>query len=318
MTEEKTDMTGWKICMDKDGKYEITNTGKKCTYNVRAGKCFGKAMTELCLAAAALFMVSPVLFLVTGSLMGDGEAKAYLGPVLFDAEGFATWRLLPRYPTLRNVVGLLLDSPEFFTMFWNTMKLSAATIVGQLVFAVPGAWGLARYEFPGRKLIYKLYVILMLLPFQVVMLPEYLVLDRLGLLDTLAAIVLPAVFSTFSVFLMYRFFTEIPEEIICAARVDGAGELQIFVWIGLPLGASGIFSALFLQFLECCSMIEQPVAFLKEKTAWPLALYLPEIEASQTGLAFTASLAALLVPLLLFWMGKDYLEAGIATAALKE
>lgn len=291
---------------------------RKRTYSGERGKCFGKAITELCLAAAALFMVSPVLFLVTGSLMGDGEAKAYLGPVLFDAEGFAVWRLLPRYPTLRNVVGLLFDSPEFFPMFWNTTKLSAGTIAGQLVFAVPGAWGLARYEFPGRKFIYKLYVLLMMMPFQVVMLSEYLVLDRLGLIDTLAAIVLPAVFSTFSVFLMYRFFAEIPEEIIEAARVDGAGELQIFVWIGLPLGASGIFSALLLQFLECCNMIEQPVAFLKEKTVWPLALYLPEINASQIGLAFTASLVALLVPLFLFWMGKDYLEAGIAAAALKE
>lgn len=299
-------------------KRDATKVENKCTYNGRAGKCFGKAITELCLAAAALFMVSPVLFLVTGSLMGDGEVKAYLGPVLFDAEGFAAWCLLPRYPTLRNVVGLLFDSPEFFPMFWNTMRLSAGTIAGQLVFAVPGAWGLARYEFPGRKLIYKLYVLLMMMPFQVVMLSEYLVLDRLGLIDTLAAIVLPAVFSTFSVFLMYRFFAEIPEEIIEAARVDGAGELQIFVWIGLPLGTSGICSSLLLQFLECCNMIEQPVAFLKEKTVWPLALYLPEINASQIGLAFTASLVALLVPLFLFWMGKDYLEAGIAAAALKE
>lgn len=301
----------WENAENEHGRGWETDMGE-------CGKRFGKAAIELCLAAAALYMVCPVVFLVTGSLMGAGEAKEYLGPVLFDAEGFAVWRLLPRYPTLKNVVGLLLDSPEFFQMFWNTMKLSAGTIAGQIVFAVPGAWGLARYAFPGRKLIYKLYVLLMMMPFQVVMLSEYLVLDRLGLIDTLAAIVLPAVFSTFSVFIMYRFFAEIPEEIIEAARVDGAGELQIFVWIGLPLGASGIFSALLLQFLECCNMIEQPVAFLKEKAVWPLALYLPEIDASQIGLAFAASLAALLVPLFLFAMGKDYLEAGIAAAALKE
>lgn len=282
------------------------------------GNRFGKAAVELCLIAAALIMVSPVLFLVTGSLMGTKEAMEYLGPVLSDTEGFVTWRLVPLYPTLRNVVGLLLDSPEFFRMFWNTMKIAAGTVAGQLLFAVPGAWGLSRYEFPGRKLIYKLYILLMMMPFQVVMLSEYLVLDRLGVLDELSAIVLPAIFSTFSVFLMYRFFAEIPKEIIEAARVDGAGEWQIFIWIGLPLGSTGIVSALLLQFLECCNMIEQPIVFLKEKEAWPLALYLPEIDAPRIGLAFTASLVSLLVPLFLFWMGKDYLEEGIAAAALKE
>lgn len=278
----------------------------------------GKILTELCLAVAAIIMVSPVLFLVTGSLMGTAEAKEYLGPVLSDAKGFAVWRLIPRYPTLGNVVALFFDSPEFFKMFWNTMLLAAGTIVGQLLFAVPGAWGLARYPFPGRGVIYRLYILLMMMPFQVLMLPEYLVLDDMGLFDTPWSVLLPAVFSAFSVFLMYRFFSEIPEEIIEAARMDGAGEVQIFLRIGLPLGVSGIFSALLLQFLECCNMIEQPLAFLKDKSLWPLALYLPEIDASRIGLAFAASLVALLPALLLFLIGQDYLEEGIAASALKE
>ena len=158
----------------------------------------------------------------------------------------------------------------------------------------------------------------MMMPFQVLMLPEYLVLDDMGLFDTPWSVLLPAVFSAFSVFLMYRFFSEIPEEIIEAARMDGAGEVQIFLRIGLPLGVSGIFSALLLQFLECCNMIEQPLAFLKDKSLWPLALYLPEIDASRIGLAFAASLVALLPALLLFLIGQDYLEEGIAASALKE
>lgn len=267
---------------------------------------------------AGLLAAAPLLFLVTGSVMGEGEAKAYLGPVLLGQEGYAAWRLIPRYPTLKNVVELFFDSPEFFVMFWNTMKIAAGTLVGQLLFGVPGAWGLARYSFPGKRMIYRLYILLMMMPFQVLMLSEYLILERIQLLDTLWAVILPGVFSTFPVFLMYRFFCDIPEDVLAAARVDGAGELEVFFLIGIPLGSSGIFASLLLQFLECFAMLEQPMAFLREKIHWPLALYLPAIGAEQIGFACCASLVALLPALLLFLTGQDYFEQGIAVSALKE
>jgi multiple sugar transport system permease protein len=91
---------------------------------------------------------------------------------------------------------------------------------------------------------------------------------------------------------MYRFFCGIPEELLEAARIDGAGEWKIFLAIGVPLGSSGIFSALVLQFLECFSMIEQPLVFLQTKKLWPLSLYLPEIKEGQTGFALCCSLLA--------------------------
>jgi multiple sugar transport system permease protein len=158
----------------------------------------------------------------------------------------------------------------------------------------------------------------MMLPFQVTMLSQYLVLNRLHLMDTTWAVIVPGVFSTFSVFLMYRFFCGIPEELLEAARIDGAGEWKIFLAIGVPLGSSGIFSALVLQFLECFSMIEQPLVFLQTKKLWPLSLYLPEIKEGQTGFALCCSLVALLPALCVFGMGQQYLELGITAAAVKE
>lgn len=284
----------------------------------RKGAMAGRICRGTVLIFFAGFTVSPILFLLTGSMMGTEELGEYLSPVLSGQEGYATWRLLPLYPTLRNVVELLMDSPEFFHMFWNTMKLTLGILLGQVVFAVPGAWGLARYSFFGKRFIYQLYILLMMMPFQVMMLSEYLVLDGMGLNNTLWAVILPGVFSTFSVFLMYRFFSEIPEHIIEAARVDGAGEWQLFLFVGAPLGKTGIVSALLLQFLECFSMIEQPIAFLKDKTLYPLSLYLPEIGLGQTGFALCASLFALLPTLFLFMAGSDYLEQGIAASAVKE
>lgn len=262
--------------------------------------------------------VAPVVFLFTGSLMGTQEIKGCLGAVTGGGEGYASWHLILLYPTLRNFVRLCLDSPEFFQMFWNTGKLTGGILFGQLVFGVPAAWGLARYSFPCRRVAYLCYLVLMLMPFQVTMLSEYLVLRQFGLLDTLAAVILPGMFSAFPPFIMCRFFSGIPEALLEAARVDGAGELVIFLRIGVPVGASGILSAMVLQFLECWSMIEQPLTFLDTKSLWPLTLYLPQISMEDAGFALCASFVALLPAVLVFLCGQEYLEQGIASSAIKE
>lgn len=278
----------------------------------------GKLLSVPILTVFGLLTAAPLFFLFCGGLMGNGEINEYLKPFIYHMDGYAGWRLFPLYPTLRNYVKLFLDSPEFFRMFWNTMAVTAGILSGQFLFGLPAAWGLARYPVPAKKVFYMLCIVLMMLPFQVTMLSEYLVLNRLGMLDTLWSIILPGVFSTFSVFLMYRFFCGIPEELLESARIDGAGELQIFFMLGVPLGASGILSALVLQFLECFNMIEQPLVFLKEKSRWPLSLYLPEIDEKQMGFALCCSFVALVPPLLVFCMGQQYLEAGIMAGAVKE
>ena len=158
----------------------------------------------------------------------------------------------------------------------------------------------------------------MLMPFQVTMLSSYLVLDRLRLMDTQAAVILPAIFSTFPVFLIYRGFCSIHPGLLEAGRIDGAGELGLFVRIGLPLGSSGILSAFVLGFLEYWNMIEQPLTFLKSKELWPLSLYLPEIGLTQAGFAFAASVVTLIPAVFVFLLGQDYLEQGIAMSGLKE
>lgn len=266
----------------------------------------------------ALLAASPLIFLAAGAFMGNGEIQTYIGPVLGVGEGFARWRLLPAFPTMKNVIELLLDSPEFFQMFWNTMKITVGILSGQLLFGVPAAWGLAQYDFPGKKLIYGGYIIFMMLPFQVTMLSEYLVLDGMGLLDTMRAVILPGMFSTFPAFLMYRFFCGVPKELIEAARIDGAGEGQIFFRVGLPVGSSGILAAMILEFLDCQSMLEEPLAFLETKALFPLSLYLPDINLKQAGFAVCASLFALLPALLVFLCGQEYLEEGIVASAIKE
>ena len=260
----------------------------------------------------------PILFLLTGSLMADTELSSLLGPVLKGSKGYASFRLLPMMPTLKHYAGLLLDSPEFFVMFWNSLKLTAGILAGQVLVGIPAAWGFAKYRFPLKKAVFTLYILLMMMPFQVTMLSNYLVLDRLHLLNTHAGIILPAAFSTFPVFIMYRFFCGVPGSILEAAQIDGAGPLQIFLHIGLPLGSAGVVSAVVLSFLEYWNLIEQPLTFLQDKRLWPLSLYLPNISLDRAGIAFTASVTALFPAVLIFLSGQDYLEQGIIASAIKE
>ena len=265
----------------------------------------------------AFLVCSPVLFLLTGSLMDPGELSQYLSPILSQGKGYVAWRLVPQSPSLRSYVELLLDSPEFFAMFWNSVRITALILVGQLLVGAPAAWGFARFQFRFRKTLFTLYLILMLMPFQVTMLSSFLVLDSIHLINTQWSVILPAVFSTFPVFLMYRFFRSIPEAILESAKLDTGSAFQIFLNIGLPLGSAGIVSELVLGFLENWNLIEQPLAFLKDKTLWPLSLYLPNIDLAKAGVAFTGSVVTLLPALLVFLSGQDYLEQGITAAAIK-
>lgn len=272
----------------------------------------------LILAVWAMVLLIPAAFVVTGSVMSSQELSEYLGPALGQKDGYISWRLIPRYPTPEHYIKALFYSPQFMTVFWNSVKLTGLIAAGQLMVGVPAAWAFAIYRFRGSRMLFHGYVALMLMPFQVTMLSQYLVLDKLGMMNTHLAVILPAAFSTFPVFLIYRGFCRIPRGLLEAARVDGAGEGYLFLKIGLPLSSGGILSAVVLGLLEYWNMLEQPMAFLTDKTLWPLSLFLPEIGLERAGFAFAGSAIMLIPAVFVFLLGRDYLEQGIVAAALKE
>ncbi len=204
-------------------------------------------------------------------------------------------------------------------MFWNSIKITFGVLLGQLMVGTMAAWGFAKYDFPWKKGCFLIYMILMLLPFQVLMLSDYLVLDKLNLTDSLWGIILPGAFSTFPVFIMYHFFIEIPDSLIESSRLDGAREWQLFWYIALPIGSSGVIASMVLGFLEYWSLIEQPMTFLNDKSLFPLSIFLPDITSiGRSGMAFAASVVTFIPALLVFLGGQDYLEQGIMAGAVKE
>ena len=270
-------------------------------------------LTIFCL----LFWV-PVLVMFPNSFMGAEELKASYGGVLGGGTEAVRLELLPVYPTLKPYVELLLDSPDFFVMFWNSVKQVVPILIGQVLIGMPAAWAFGRYRFRGRRILFLLYMILMIMPFQVTMVSSYLVLSELSLMDTHLAIILPGIFSAFPVFIMQKFFRSIPDALVEAAMVDGAGQFKIFLHVGVPLGLPGIMASVLLNFLEYWNAIEAPMTFLKTKSKLPLSLYLPQITTDQVGSSFAASIVMMLPAVLIFLWGQEYLEQGIVASGLKE
>ena len=191
------------------------------------------------------------------------------------------------------------------------MILVGPIVVFQLLVASLASYGFARYRGRLREIIFFAYIILMLMPYQVTLVPNYLVADWLDLLDTRWAIWLPGVFSPFAVFLLTKFMRRIPSSVIEAAQIDGAGEWQIYRRICMPLCKGAICSAAILVFIDYWNMVEQPLIMFTDTEKYPLSVFLSKINSGEIGLAFAVATIYMVPSLLVFLYGEEYLVDGI-------
>ena len=216
----------------------------------KTGRILLRILILIILFLFSFVAVYPLIFLLGGSLKSTPELGNNLA-ALWSADRTLHWTWLPFEPTLRHYMELLLDEPGYYVMFWNSVKIVGGVIGGQLLLSLPAAWGFARWQFPGKKILLSLYIVLMLFPFQVLMLSEYLVLNRMGMIDTLWALILPGVCSTFPVFIMYRFFSKLSKDVIEASTMDGCNVFQQYRYIKLPL-VKNIFSIVIVMLVNGC------------------------------------------------------------------
>ncbi|MCI8559766.1 MAG: carbohydrate ABC transporter permease [Dorea sp.] len=258
-----------------------------------------------------LVLLYPLVFLFTGSIMGNAEITHYLQGVFGGREQWVSWTLVPQYPTLVSYIELLLDIPEFYVLFWNSLIYVGCIIAGQLIIAVLAAWALTIIRPAVRNVILLVYAVVLLMPFQVRMLPEYLVLKDLGLLDSPVGIILPEVFSTLPVLILYYSFSSQPKTLRESAQIDGASEFQIFYKIGIPVAVPAVVTCVLLALLEYWNMIEQPLLFIKDKSYWPLTLFSPQ-DSYGLGTAFAMAFVLTIFVLVIFMLLQNYFEEGLS------
>ena len=258
--------------------------------------------------AAALF---PVIFIAASSLMDESEAiRSYV-------VGDMDFHIIPRSFSLNGYLEVFLYTPAYLMKFWKSMLLSTVILAGQLVISCLGGYGFAKFSFRGKNVIFFFVIILMMMPLQVTLVPNYIVFERLGLIGSYASVILPGVFSTFGVFLLTQFFSSIPNSIIEAAKLDGANQIQILCRIIVPYAKSGVASLCILNFIDTWNMVEQPLIFLKDSTKYPLSVFLANVSRENLSISFVCGILAILPVFLLFLYLKDSLISGIENTNLK-
>jgi multiple sugar transport system permease protein len=273
------------------------------------------------LALIVLAILFPVVLTVTNSFMSEDEIGRHYEALNEDDSASAhkntAIRLIPESVTLSQYGEVLLKRPKFLLHFWNSVKLTLPAIIGQAVIGTLAGFAFAKLAFPGRDRLFFVYLLTMLMPFQITLVPNYLVADKLGLLNSYGAIVLPGIFASFGVFLMRQFMAGIPDAYLEAAKIDGAGHLRSFLHIVLPLAKPGVAALFLLSFVDNWNMVEQPLLFLTEQTRQPLSVYLANIAEGARGVAFAASVLYMTPMVLIFLYGEEHLVEGIQMSGIK-
>ncbi len=270
-------------------------------------------------AVFAILFLTPIVLTITNSFMSASEISSNYGSVFAtNSSGGKVYiservnlKFIPDMVSFSQYVTVLFKSPDYLYKFWNSVALVGPIVVFQLLAASLASYGFARYRGRIREIIFFAYIILMLMPYQVTLVPNYLVSDWLKLLDTNWSIWLPGIFSPFAVFLLTKFMRRIPESVIEAAQIDGAGEWQIYKKICMPLCKGAICSAAILVFIDYWNMVEQPLILLSDAEKHPLSVFLSKINAGEIGLAFAVATIYMVPSLLIFLYGEDYLVNGI-------
>ena len=278
------------------------------------------------LVTFAFLFLFPTVFTLTNSFMSTTEISANYGKIftglgisgdggrVFIAEK-VNLQLIPDRVSFSQYSTVLLKSPEYLLKFWNSVFYVLPIVLFQLVVAAGASYCFARVETKFRSIVFFTYIILMLMPYQVTLVPNYIIMDKLSLLNTRWAIILPGIFSPFSVFILTKFMRRIPVSVVEAAKLDGAGEWQIFSKIYMPLCRSTLYSVAILVFIDYWNMVEQPLILLSDQELYPLSVFLSKINEGDTGIALAIAVIYMVPPVLLFLYSEDYLIDGIAYSA---
>lgn len=282
-----------------------------------------KLAVTIFLIAFALLILLPLIVTVTNSFMRNSEIMESHGVFTGEAtkeekEKFRSVKLIPDSIVFEQYYEVLVGKSKFLRMFWNSVFLVLPIVIFQTIVSSSAAFVFAKIKIKGRDTLFFIYIIIMMMPFQVTLVPNYLVLDKLGILDNYMSIILPGIFGAFGVFLLRQFMISIPNEYIEAAMVDGCSLAQIFFKVILPQSKGGVASLAILSFIDNWNMVEQPLIFLKDTNKHPLSIYLSVINNSELGIAFAASVIYMIPALLVFLYGQNYLIEGISNSTIKK
>jgi multiple sugar transport system permease protein len=268
---------------------------------------FGTIATYTILISLSLIMLMPFLWMLSSSLKLDKDVFR------FPIEWF------PANPRWQNYIDIWTRIP-FLTFFGNTFKLTSIITILQLITSSFAAYAFAKLEFKGRDFLFLAYIASIAVPWQVYMVPQFIMMRQLNLVDNHLSLILLQAFSAFGVFLLRQFFISIPNELLDAARIDGLSEYGIYFRIMLPLSKPALATLTIFTSVAVWNDFMGPLIYLNSQNLKTIQLGLRmfiQQYASDYGLIMAAALVSLIPIVILFLIFQRFFVEGIGTTGLK-
>ena len=271
------------------------------------------------LTLVALIILLPVVLTALYSFFSPEEIKAFMETRgNYDASAWMEIKLAPRVFSLSQYYNILIEDVSVLRLLCNSAMYTVAILLGQALVIPAMAYALSRFKFRGRDAIFFIVIMLMLLPFQVTMVPNVLTLRAMGLLNTAWAVILPTCFAPFYIFLVRQFMVGLPKEILEAAEVDGAGTFRCFIHVTLPVCRPILGAAVALSFADCWNLVEQPLTYLAGQTQlMPLSVMFNQLTENPSGVEFAGAALYILPALLIYLYFQKDILSGIQLTELK-
>jgi multiple sugar transport system permease protein len=275
------------------------------SYRFKIG--LNKTITYIFLIALAALMLLPFVWMLSASFKMDKDVFRF--PI--------QW--IPEVPQWRNYVKIWIQIP-YLTFFANTAKLTVIITLLQLFTSSFAGYAFAKLEFKGRDIIFLAYIASIAIPWQSYMVPQFIMMRRLDLVDTHMALILLQAFSAFGVFLMRQFFISIPNDIIDAARIDGLSEYGIYFRIMLPLSKPALATLTIFTAVFVWNDFMGPLIYLNSQAVKTIQLglrmFIQQYSANYA-LIMAASLVSLIPVVILFLAFQRFFVEGIASTGVK-
>lgn len=253
------------------------------------------------LVCITLIFLFPVVYMLASSVMPLSEISNTLN---FSEGHYVELNLIPESFSLDQFYQVFFRRPEYLIKFWNSVIITFPVVAGQVIVASLAAFAFAKLEFSGRNKLFFIYIILLILPLQVTLVPNYIVLDYMNLLNSFLAIILPGTFTAFGICLLRQSIRYVPNESIEAARVDGASYIKIFIKIILPQIKGGLVTLILLTFIDNWNVVEQPLIYFSDKGKYPLSVALSTISSTDNGIVFACGVMFMMPALLIYFIGE--------------
>lgn len=276
-------------------------------------------LIRLLLSLTAVITLLPIVITALYSFFSPDEIKAFMDTRnSYDAAQFMEIKLSPNMFSLSQYYKILIEDMTILRYFVNSAMYTGAILLGQALFIPAMAYALSRFRFPGRDALFFVIIMLMLLPFQVTMVPNVITLRAMGLLDTVWSVILPMTVAPFYIFLLRQYMVGLPNDMIEAAQIDGAGTLRCFVHVVMPVCQPILGAAIALSFADCWNLVEQPLTYLTTHTElYPLSVAFNQLTQKSTGVEFAGAALYTLPALFIYLFFQNDILEGVQLTELK-